>query len=134
MAEKARKSKEAHEERERRQRAKERRATEQQRQSPLKVISADKSPQPPRKEYASGQNSSKDSTDDSRSPQAIQNEASVDNPGTDVSQIPSAIVPSSPDFVSKLQLEVQLMLRLDHPHIVKVYQVIDTEDECFIVM
>lgn len=38
------------------------------------------------------------------------------------------------DFVSKLQLEVQLMLRLEHPNIVTVYQVIDSEEECFIIM
>jgi serine/threonine protein kinase len=38
------------------------------------------------------------------------------------------------DFVSKLQLEVQLMLRLEHPNIVPVYQVIDSEEECFIIM
>ena len=38
------------------------------------------------------------------------------------------------DFVSKLQLEVQLMLRLEHPNIVTVYQVINSEEECFIIM
>ncbi len=38
------------------------------------------------------------------------------------------------DFLSKLQLEVQLMLRLEHQNIVTVYQVIDSEEECFIIM
>ncbi|KAI8926582.1 kinase-like domain-containing protein [Entophlyctis helioformis] len=30
--------------------------------------------------------------------------------------------------------ELQLMMRLDHPHIIKIYQVLETEEECFIVM
>ena len=37
-------------------------------------------------------------------------------------------------FISKLQKEVQLMMRLDHPHVIKVFQVLETEDECYIVM
>ena len=32
------------------------------------------------------------------------------------------------------KLEVRLMMRLDHPNIIKIYQVIDSEDEAYIVM
>lgn len=39
-----------------------------------------------------------------------------------------------PEFVRQLQTEVQLLMRLDHPNVIKVYQVVDTEDECFVVM
>jgi hypothetical protein len=37
-------------------------------------------------------------------------------------------------IVSNLDIEVQLILRLNHPNIIKVYQVLDSEDECLIVM
>ncbi|TPX33232.1 hypothetical protein SmJEL517_g03808 [Synchytrium microbalum] len=40
--------------------------------------------------------------------------------------------PSS--FLSHLQAEVQLIMRLDHPNVIKIYQVLDTEEECFVVM
>ncbi|KAI8849808.1 kinase-like domain-containing protein [Chytridium lagenaria] len=40
----------------------------------------------------------------------------------------------TPSFMSTLQLEVQLLMRLDHPNIINLYQVMDTEDECFVVM
>ncbi|EGF83144.1 hypothetical protein BATDEDRAFT_8115, partial [Batrachochytrium dendrobatidis JAM81] len=33
-----------------------------------------------------------------------------------------------------LERELQLMMRLDHPNIVKIYQVLETDDECFVVM
>lgn len=39
-----------------------------------------------------------------------------------------------PKFVSQLQLEVQLLMRLDHPNVIRLYQVMETEDECFVVM
>ncbi|KAJ3106347.1 Map microtubule affinity-regulating kinase [Phlyctochytrium bullatum] len=39
-----------------------------------------------------------------------------------------------PSFMSTLQLEVQLLMRLDHPNIINLYQVMETEDECFVVM
>ena len=39
-----------------------------------------------------------------------------------------------PEFVRGLQLEVQLLMRLDHPNIIKLYQVLDTDDECLVVM
>lgn len=39
-----------------------------------------------------------------------------------------------PDFVKRLQVEVQLLMRLDHHHVIKVYQVLETDDECFIIM
>ncbi|KAJ3177047.1 Map microtubule affinity-regulating kinase [Gaertneriomyces sp. JEL0708] len=41
---------------------------------------------------------------------------------------------STPAFVSQLQLEVQLLMRLDHPNVIRLYQVMETEDECFVVM
>nr|KAJ3417848.1 Serine/threonine-protein kinase par-1 [Polyrhizophydium stewartii] len=41
---------------------------------------------------------------------------------------------SNPSFISTMQKEVQLMMRLDHPHIIKIFQVLETEEECFIVM
>ena len=37
-------------------------------------------------------------------------------------------------IVSNLEIEVQLIVRLNHPNIIKVYQVIDSDDECLIVM
>ena len=37
-------------------------------------------------------------------------------------------------IVSNLEIEVQLIMRLNHPNIIKVYQVLDSEDECLIVM
>ncbi|KAJ3096246.1 Map microtubule affinity-regulating kinase [Phlyctochytrium planicorne] len=41
---------------------------------------------------------------------------------------------SSATFMSTLQLEVQLLMRLDHPNVINLYQVMETEDECFVVM
>ncbi len=38
------------------------------------------------------------------------------------------------NIVTKMELEVQLMMRLDHPNIVKIYQVIESDAELFIVM
>ncbi|KAI9105242.1 kinase-like domain-containing protein, partial [Phlyctochytrium arcticum] len=40
----------------------------------------------------------------------------------------------TPTFVSQLQLEVQLLMRLDHPNVIRLYQVMETELECFVVM
>lgn len=37
-------------------------------------------------------------------------------------------------FIEKLENEVQLLMRLDHPNVIKTYQVIDSEEECFVVM
>ncbi|KAL7747270.1 hypothetical protein RI367_007324 [Sorochytrium milnesiophthora] len=37
-------------------------------------------------------------------------------------------------LVDGLYAEVRLLMRLDHPNIIGLYQVIDTEDECFIIM
>jgi serine/threonine protein kinase len=41
---------------------------------------------------------------------------------------------STMSFISKLENEVQLLMRLDHPNVIKTYQVIDSEEECYIVM
>jgi serine/threonine protein kinase len=37
-------------------------------------------------------------------------------------------------LISSLQKEVQLLMRLQHPNIIKIYQVIDSDTECHIVM
>ena len=39
-----------------------------------------------------------------------------------------------PDFVKSLALEVQLLMRLEHPNVIRVFQVLETEDECYIIM
>ncbi|KAJ3355923.1 hypothetical protein HDU91_005612 [Kappamyces sp. JEL0680] len=41
---------------------------------------------------------------------------------------------STMSFIEKLENEVQLLMRLDHPNVIKTYQVIDSEEECFVVM
>ncbi|KAJ3341274.1 MAP microtubule affinity-regulating kinase 1 [Gonapodya sp. JEL0774] len=41
---------------------------------------------------------------------------------------------SAPGVVKALQGEVQLLMRLDHPNIIKLYQVMENEDECYVVM
>lgn len=48
-----------------------------------------------------------------------------------------AAVPSeskSGDFINNLQKEAKLMIRLNHPNIIKIYQIIESETECYIVM
>ncbi|KAJ3352887.1 Serine/threonine-protein kinase par-1 [Entophlyctis luteolus] len=42
--------------------------------------------------------------------------------------------PEAPPFITALQLEVQLMMRLDHPNIINLYSIMETEDECYVVM
>lgn len=42
--------------------------------------------------------------------------------------------PNVPSFVADLQLEVQLLLRLGHPNIIRLYQVMETQDETFVIM
>ncbi|ORY35255.1 kinase-like protein [Rhizoclosmatium globosum] len=49
-------------------------------------------------------------------------------------EIKTGIAPDAPSFVASLQLEVQLMMRLDHPNIINLYSIMETEDECFVVM
>ncbi|KAJ3390542.1 Serine/threonine-protein kinase par-1 [Chytriomyces hyalinus] len=44
------------------------------------------------------------------------------------------IAQDAPSFVASLQLEVQLMMRLDHPNVINLYSIMETEDECFVVM
>ncbi|TPX60237.1 hypothetical protein PhCBS80983_g01904 [Powellomyces hirtus] len=53
------------------------------------------------------------------------------------SELPTIPMPDGapvPTFVSQLQLEVQLIMRLDHPNVIRLYQVMETEEECFVVM
>lgn len=42
--------------------------------------------------------------------------------------------PVASSFVSTMQLEVQLLMRLDHQHVINLYQVMETQDECFVIM
>jgi hypothetical protein len=41
---------------------------------------------------------------------------------------------TSTSLIDSLYAEVRLLMRLNHPNIIGLYQVIDTDDECFIVM
>ncbi|KAI8593281.1 kinase-like domain-containing protein, partial [Geranomyces variabilis] len=43
-------------------------------------------------------------------------------------------VAAKAEKAKKLQLEVQLLMRLDHPNVIRLYQVMETEEECFVVM
>lgn len=53
---------------------------------------------------------------------------------------PTEAPPTSPtdsaalNFINNLENEVQLLMRLDHPNVIKTYQVIDSEEECYVVM
>ncbi|KAJ3079343.1 Serine/threonine-protein kinase par-1 [Quaeritorhiza haematococci] len=49
-------------------------------------------------------------------------------------QPPGAKDSHTPAFISELQTEVQLLMRLNHPNVIRVYQVLETEDECYVVM
>lgn len=42
--------------------------------------------------------------------------------------------PLVPSFIASLQLEVQLLMRLNHPNVIRLYQVMETDDECYVVM
>lgn len=42
--------------------------------------------------------------------------------------------PEGDSLLGKLQPEVQLLMRLDHPNVIKLYQVMETENECYIIM
>lgn len=39
-----------------------------------------------------------------------------------------------PSFITGLQLEVQLLMRLNHPNVIRLYQVIETDEECYVIM
>lgn len=39
-----------------------------------------------------------------------------------------------PDFLKNFNLEIQLLMRLDHPNIAKLYQVYETPKELYIIM
>ncbi len=54
-------------------------------------------------------------------------------PKVDVPE-PEQVGPAQPSFVSTIQTEVQLLMRLEHPNIIKIFQVMETETECFVVM
>ena len=41
---------------------------------------------------------------------------------------------TDPSFLEKFQLEVKIMMRLDHPNILRIYQVIDSEAFCYVVL
>jgi serine/threonine protein kinase len=40
----------------------------------------------------------------------------------------------APSFISSMQLEVQLLMRLEHPNIINLYQIMESDDECYVVM
>lgn len=40
----------------------------------------------------------------------------------------------APTLVQRLSAEVQLLMRLDHPNIIRLYQVLESEDECYVIM
>ena len=40
----------------------------------------------------------------------------------------------APTFLKQLSTEVQLLMRLDHPNIIRLFQVIESEDECYVIM
>ncbi|KAJ3018893.1 UNVERIFIED_CONTAM: Serine/threonine-protein kinase par-1 [Siphonaria sp. JEL0065] len=49
-------------------------------------------------------------------------------------ELKTSMASDAPSFVASLQLEVQLMMRLDHPNVINLYSIMETEDECFVVM
>eukprot|EP00842_Homolaphlyctis_polyrhiza_P000635 jgi/Hompol1/1572/HPOL_005641-RA len=164
MEEKAKKSKAAHEERERKRLAeeqrKERAEGRQSNQShhtkpPPSPVSATSNvptpttPTPPTTDFGNivarnVSGASHSATDPSpQTPISSASPTSVITP-TDFAHSPVAnsaptqTTPtkpeSNPSFISNMQKEVQLMMRLDHPNIIKIYQVLETEEECFVVM
>ncbi len=109
MEEKARKSKQAHDEREKKRLAEETRKKARE--------ARDRADQQQQQQHSNGTHEDANGGD-----QAAPLPTKDAQPGT------------SQSFISKLQKEVQLMMRLDHPNIVRIYQVLETEEECFIVM
>jgi serine/threonine protein kinase len=43
-------------------------------------------------------------------------------------------VSNQPTLFKNLNSEVKLLMRLSHPNIVQLYQVIDTDNECYVIM
>jgi serine/threonine protein kinase len=41
---------------------------------------------------------------------------------------------AQPSYLAVIQLEVQLLMRLDHPNVIKLHQMVETDDECYVVM
>jgi serine/threonine protein kinase len=62
------------------------------------------------------------------------NESGSDQPSPEGSNPSLPELPKPNGVMSRLNDEVKLLMRLNHPNIIKVYQVIDSEHECFIVM
>ncbi|KAJ3164174.1 hypothetical protein HK101_000491, partial [Irineochytrium annulatum] len=58
----------------------------------------------------------------------------ADGAKTEGGVAPATADAGTPTFVSTMQLEVQLLMRLDHPNVINLYQVMETEDECYVVM
>lgn len=44
------------------------------------------------------------------------------------------IEPEKDQFMPTIQKEVKLMMRLDHPNVIKTYQIFDSVEECYVVM
>ena len=53
---------------------------------------------------------------------------------SEIERKPADIVEIAPAFMKDLQNEVKMMMKLNHPNIIKIYQVIDSAEECYIVM
>lgn len=58
-------------------------------------------------------------------------EQATDSCTNAATKVPEPVVPL---FIKELQTEVQLLMRLDHPNIIKIFEVLDTEDECYVIM
>lgn len=50
-----------------------------------------------------------------------------------ITSSPDTVVDET-DIIGKMEKEVQLMMRLDHPNIVRVYEIFDEDEETFIIM
>ncbi|KAJ3215709.1 MAP microtubule affinity-regulating kinase 1 [Dinochytrium kinnereticum] len=124
MAIKAAKAKKANEDRERRKRA-EREQQQKNQGQPQPTKSAGTSPQSDQPAPASASEA-----------KPVTTEESAKNAGGEGEKPKTGEAGSSstPSFVSALQLEVQLLMRLDHPNVITLYQVMETEDECYVVM
>ncbi|KAJ3100257.1 Map microtubule affinity-regulating kinase [Phlyctochytrium planicorne] len=126
MAIKAAKAKKANEERERRKRA-EREAQQGKQQHHQQQQQQQQQPQ-------SGAGTQDGNAQAAATPTPTPGSEDAAKKPADDSTSKPADRNSTPSFVSSLQLEVQLLMRLDHPNVITLYQVMETEDECFVVM